>query len=225
MLLGDELGLFVRDLLLHLGLEGAVLHLLAEVANLVVVDAGKRLIGEPSLVFCALWRRFPAGHHFGTERQVEVCLVGVHDELAVVLGVFGGHLVEASVHVHLTKIEGLAQHLGAVHQREVAPLSLVEVQHGAIGGRDGSLQTHLALLVSAVGVVRAVLPFGRNRDVWLVRWGLRFAFCGRGRGSLLGAGFPASKGQHECCAEGPNHGSFHSVSFHGDRHRPARQRI
>ena len=147
--------------------EGAVLQLLAKASDLVVVDSTEVLVGEPNLVFRALWRGFSAGHLLGSEHEVQIWLVRIHDELAVVLGIRARHLVEAAVDLDAAKVKFLALHSGAVHERQVASLGFVEVQHRSVCCRHGAVKADFALLVALVGVVDAVLPLGRNGHVGL----------------------------------------------------------
>ena len=229
VLFGDELHFLVFNLLLNLGAEGAVLELLAEVADLVVVDAAEVLVSEPRTVFCAGRGAFSAGHLLGSEHEVQVGLVGVHHKLAVVLRVASLEFVEAAVHFHTAKVEGLVHHLGAVHQGHIAALRFVEVQHGSVARRHAAVQAHFAHFVSVIGFVDTTFPFGRDRHI-----GLR-----RGRG-CLGVGrfccrflrcrsiaVSAAEGQQSSGAKGPNHGLFHSFwdDADGEKNAPFHPRI
>ena len=204
VLLLHEVHFLVGNLLLDLSSEWAVLQLLAKSTNLVVVDSAEILVREPDLVLGALGCRFPAGQLFGSEHKVEVWLVGRHDELAVVLGVRTRHLVEAAVNLYAAKVELLALHRGAVHERQVAALGFVEVQHRAVCRGHGAVKANLPHLVAFVGVVDAVLPLGRNGHVGLRSrgCGLGLGRGGLGRGRLRGRGFSlsAAQGQQGCRA-------------------------
>ena len=167
VLLGHELHFFVGNLLLNLRPERAVFELLAQASDLVVVDPAEVLVCEPRLVFSTCGSRFAAGHLLGAEHKVQIGFVGIHHELAVVLGVGAGQLVEAPVHVHFAKVKRFVFHFGTVHQGEVAAFRFVEVQGGAVGRRHGSVKAHLAFFVAGVGVVDAAFPLGRHRHIGL----------------------------------------------------------
>ena len=182
VLLGHQLHFLVFNLLLHLSTERAVLELLSERTDLVVVDAREVLVREPRFVLLASFRRLAAGQLLGAELQIDLRLVGVHHELTIVLGVVGGQLVKPAVHLHQTKVKGLILHLGAVHQGQVAALGFVEEQDRAVGCRHRPLQAHLACFVPAVRVGHTVFPFGRDGDVGLLSGGWRTGLRRVGRG-------------------------------------------
>ena len=167
VLLGHQLHLLVCNLFLHLCSERAVLELLAEASDLVVVDPSVIFIGEPTPVFRALGSGFAAGQLLGTELEHEVCLVRIEDELAVVLGIFGRHLVEPPVHLNGPKVKGLVLHFCAVHQGQVAALRLVQIQLGAVGCGNGAMQPHVPFFVPRVLVGQTGFPACRNTDVRL----------------------------------------------------------
>ena len=167
VLLGHELHFFVGNLLLNLRPERAVFELLAQASDLVVVDPAEVLVSEPRLVFSTCGSRFATGHLLGAEHEAQIGFVGIHHELAVVLGVGAGQLVEAPVHVHLAKIKRFVSDFGTVHEGEVAPFRFVEVQDGAVGRRHGSVKVHLAFFVARVGVIDTAFPFGGHRHIGL----------------------------------------------------------
>ena len=64
------------------------------------------------------------------------------------------------MHFHLLEVKHLILHGRAVHQRQITPFSLIEIQFGAVGCRHSAVQTHHTDFVTSIGVVDTVLPFG-----------------------------------------------------------------